>query len=165
MSPGTPAFPSMESARWRPERKAKRSFPARSAAASGVVAQFGNASAQANSGRCRCSRKRGPGRSSNSWRLWHFQAFARDPAASVFYTKTPHFLLHVDELARHFPNARFLFMVRNPYAVCEGICRNQLRKAVRFSGDLPSPRAPSRPCASPPQGLRRQRARQAEGAK
>ncbi len=71
-------------------------------------------------------------------KAWHFQAFARDPAASVFYTKTPHFLLHVDELARHFPNASFLFMVRNPYAVCEGICRNQPRKAVRFSGDLPS---------------------------
>ena len=37
----------------------------------------------------------------------------------------------VDPLARHFRNARFLFMVRNPYAVCEGICRNlRLRRAL-----------------------------------
>jgi len=56
----------------------------------------------------------------------------------VFYTKTPHFLLHVDDIARHFPDARFLFTVRNPYAMCEGICRNQPRKAVRFGGDLPA---------------------------
>ena len=28
-----------------------------------------------------------------------------------------------EQLVRHFRNARFLFMVRNPYAVCEGICR------------------------------------------
>jgi len=71
-------------------------------------------------------------------KAWHFQAFARDPRAPVFYTKTPHFLLHVDDIARHFPNAKFLFMVRNPYAMCEGICRNQPRKAVRFDGDLPA---------------------------
>ena len=56
-------------------------------------------------------------------KAWYFQAFARDPDASVFYTKTPAHLLLVDELARHFHNAKFLFMVRDPYAVCEGICR------------------------------------------
>ena len=54
---------------------------------------------------------------------WYFQAYARDPAASVFYTKSPPHLVVVDELARHFRNAKFLFMVRNPYAVCEGILR------------------------------------------
>ena len=56
-------------------------------------------------------------------RAWYFQAWARDPRASVFVTKSPPHLLLVDELARHFVNAKFLFMVRNPYAVCEGICR------------------------------------------
>ena len=56
-------------------------------------------------------------------KAWYFQAHARDPAASVFVQKTPEHLLVVDALARHFRNARFLFMVRNPYAVCEGICR------------------------------------------
>ena len=57
-------------------------------------------------------------------RAWYFQAYARDPRASVFVTKSPSHLLLVDELARHFVNPRFLFMVRNPYAVCEGICRH-----------------------------------------
>ena len=52
---------------------------------------------------------------------WYFQAFARNPAASVFYTKAPPFLLLVDSLRRHFRNAKFLFMVRNPYAVCAGM--------------------------------------------
>ena len=67
-------------------------------------------------------------------RAWYFQAFARAPDASVFVTKTPAHLLVVDELARHFDNPRFLFMVRNPYAVCEGICR---RKVLRGMPDLP----------------------------
>ena len=56
-------------------------------------------------------------------KAWYFQAHARDPAAPVFVEKTPEHLLLVDALARHFRNAGFLFMVRNPYAVCEGICR------------------------------------------
>ncbi len=56
-------------------------------------------------------------------RAWYFQAYARDPRASVFVAKTPWYLLLVDELARHFVNARFVFTVRDPYAVCEGICR------------------------------------------
>ena len=56
-------------------------------------------------------------------KAWYFQAIARSPEASVFYTKTPAHLLVVDALAQHFHNAKFLFMVRNPYAVCEGICR------------------------------------------
>ena len=64
-------------------------------------------------------------------RAWYFQAFARAPDASVFVTKTPAHLLLVDELARHFANPRFLFMVRNPYAVCEGICRNKARRSFR----------------------------------
>ena len=38
--------------------------------------------------------------------------------------QVPPFLLLVDQLERHFRNAKFLFTVRNPYAVCEGICRN-----------------------------------------
>ena len=57
-------------------------------------------------------------------KAWYFQASAQHPRAPVFVTKSPPFLLLVDQLLRHFRNARFLFMVRNPYAVCEGICRN-----------------------------------------
>ena len=56
-------------------------------------------------------------------KAWHFQAFAADPRASVFVTKSPPHVLCVEQLAEHFANARFLFMVRNPYAVAEGICR------------------------------------------
>ena len=56
-------------------------------------------------------------------KAWYSRAVARSPEASVFYTKSPSHLLLVNELARHFRNAKFLFMVRNPYAVCEAICR------------------------------------------
>ena len=63
-------------------------------------------------------------------RAWYFQSWARDPRASVFVTKSPPHLLLVDELARHFVHPKFLFMVRNPYAVCQGICR--------YTKDLPA---------------------------
>ena len=56
-------------------------------------------------------------------KAWYFQAFSLDPQASVFYTKTPEHLLLLPQLARHFKNAKFLFMVRDPYAVCESISR------------------------------------------
>ena len=69
-------------------------------------------------------------------RLWYFQAFACTSAASVFYTKAPPFLVYADELAKHFPNTKFLFMVRNPYAVCEGICRNLRRSRLARGRDL-----------------------------
>ena len=59
---------------------------------------------------------------------WYFQAYARDPCATVFVEKTPLHLLVVEDLARHFHNAKFLFMVRNPYAVCEGIFRARRRQ-------------------------------------
>ena len=71
-------------------------------------------------------------------RTWYFQAFARHPEASVFYTKAPPFLLYVGELVRHFPNPKFLFMVRNPYAVCEGICRNLRHARLARGRDLPA---------------------------
>ena len=69
---------------------------------------------------------------------WYFQAFAHDPAASVFYTKQPPFLLYVGELVRHFRNPKFLFMVRNPYAVCESICRILGRSRLARGRDLPT---------------------------
>ena len=63
-------------------------------------------------------------------KAWRFLAFARDPAASVFFTKSPPHLLIVDQLARHFRNPKFLFMVRNPYAVCEGIYRSFVHRPL-----------------------------------
>ena len=70
-------------------------------------------------------------------RAWYFQAYARDPRASVFVTKSPPHLLLVDELARCFVNPRFLFMVRNPYAVCQGICRYMTGRLPFHDPDLP----------------------------
>ena len=61
-------------------------------------------------------------------RAWYFQAQARHPRASVFVVKSPLYVLLVPELARRFRNPKFLFMVRNPYAVCEGICRFMARR-------------------------------------
>ena len=56
-------------------------------------------------------------------KMWYFQAHARRPDASVFVARSPRFLYLLPMLAEHFVNARFLFMVRNPYANSEGFCR------------------------------------------
>ena len=69
-------------------------------------------------------------------KAWYFQAYAHDPAAPVFHTKSPPHLVIVDELARHFRNVKFLFMVRDPYAVCEGILR-VYRDAHVFAARFP----------------------------
>ena len=69
-------------------------------------------------------------------KAWYFQSFSLDPRACVFYTKTPLHLLIVDALARHFDNARFLFMVRDPYAVCGSFLRTcaDARRALEPAG-------------------------------
>ena len=59
-----------------------------------------------------------------SRKAWYFHARAHRADASVFVTKSPPHVLHVGQLVEAFRNAKFLFMVRNPYAVCEGICRH-----------------------------------------
>ena len=64
-------------------------------------------------------------------KTWYFHARAKRADASVFVEKSSQHVLQVPQLASHFADARFLFMVRNPYAVCEGICRNYRR---RFGG-------------------------------
>jgi hypothetical protein len=56
-------------------------------------------------------------------RAWHFQAASEHPEATVLIVSSPPFLLIADQLARHFPEARFVMMVRNPYAMVEGILR------------------------------------------
>ena len=75
-------------------------------------------------------------------KAWYFFARARDPGASVFVEKSSQHVFQVGQLARHFRSPRFVFMVRNPYAVCEGICRNVRR---RFGRDgLPRVSGPGR---------------------
>jgi hypothetical protein len=54
---------------------------------------------------------------------WYFQAYSKNSQATVFIEKSPPFLLIVEQLVKEFENARFLFMVRNPYAVVEGVNR------------------------------------------
>lgn len=60
-------------------------------------------------------------------KAWYFQARSARPNASIFVTKSPPFLLITDQLSEHFKQARFLFLVRNPYAVVEGICRRTVK--------------------------------------
>lgn len=60
-------------------------------------------------------------------KTWYFQASASRPDAGVFVTKSPPFLLIADQLAANFKNVRFIFMVRNPYAVVEGIYRRGIK--------------------------------------
>ena len=66
-------------------------------------------------------------------KAWYFHARAQGPEASVFVAKSSQQVLQVGQLAEHFHNAKFLFMVRNPYALCEGICRNHRRRFGRQS--------------------------------
>lgn len=61
---------------------------------------------------------------------WYFQAKAEKPDASVFLTKAPPFLVVLDDIRDAFDNARFLFLVRNPYAVVEAICRYNAKRLV-----------------------------------
>lgn len=56
-------------------------------------------------------------------RAWHFKATANNSEARVLVISSPPFLLIPDELARHFPDARFLLLHRNPWATAEGILR------------------------------------------
>ena len=65
-------------------------------------------------------------------KAWYFMARARDPKASVFVAQMPRMLFQVEMLVRFFRNARFLFMVRNPYTAGEGICRTYREK---YGGD------------------------------
>lgn len=56
-------------------------------------------------------------------RAWHFKARAFQAGATALVVTSPPFLLFAEELAVAFPEARFIVLVRNPYAVAEGIMR------------------------------------------
>ncbi len=60
-------------------------------------------------------------------KTWYFQAQARSDKAKVFFTKAPPFLAYPEMLAGQFANTRFVIMVRNPYAMIEGIMRGNSR--------------------------------------
>lgn len=69
-------------------------------------------------------------------RAWYFHASAHDPEASVLAVASPPFLLQVDQLAAAFGDARFLFVLRNPYAMVEGICRRADRQPIAPGDDI-----------------------------
>ena len=75
-----------------------------------------------------------------SRKAWYFHARAHRADASVFVTKSPPHVLHVGQLLAAFRNAKFLFMVRNPYAVCEGICRRYRTRLTRDFRQFTEPR-------------------------
>lgn len=64
-------------------------------------------------------------------KAWYFTATALNPNASVFFTKSPPAIVWVEQLKQHFSNSKFIFMVRNPYAVVEGIARRKRDKFPR----------------------------------
>ena len=61
-------------------------------------------------------------------KAWYLQAFSKSESASVFVEKSPPFLLLVPFLMTNFENTKFLLMVRNPYAMAEGILRRHKGK-------------------------------------
>lgn len=69
-------------------------------------------------------------------KAWYFQAYSHNPMAQVFVTKSPPFLLYIDQLYLHFENTKFLFMVRDPYAVVEGISRRKVRLGQASRPDI-----------------------------
>ncbi len=57
---------------------------------------------------------------------WYLQAFSSAPeTASIFVEKSPFFILNVAALQANFDSSKFLFLVRNPYAVVQGIAKRQ----------------------------------------
>lgn len=57
-------------------------------------------------------------------KIWAFHARGREGEPSrLFVEKSPPNVLRAAMLERHFPRSRFLLMVRNPYAMAEGVMR------------------------------------------
>ncbi|MBF0622115.1 MAG: sulfotransferase [Magnetococcales bacterium] len=56
-------------------------------------------------------------------RAWQERLRTNNTDPRVFVEKSPPNLLRANMLIENFPRVKFLVMVRNPYAVAEGICR------------------------------------------
>jgi hypothetical protein len=65
-------------------------------------------------------------------KAWYYHAEADHPAAPIFHTRSPPFLLIADQLRDNFSDARFLLMVRDPYATLEGITRRRRRSPTEL---------------------------------
>lgn len=69
-------------------------------------------------------------------RAWHFQARSGGEAPSVLVVSSPPFLFTVDALAEAFEASRFVFLVRNPYAIAEGILRRASEQPIEPGEDI-----------------------------
>jgi hypothetical protein len=58
-------------------------------------------------------------------RAWLAVARPSSPVADVLVEKSPPNMVRVDLLDRHFPGARFLFLVRDPFALAESVIRHR----------------------------------------
>jgi hypothetical protein len=58
-------------------------------------------------------------------RAWYDAAVPASGDADLFVEKSPPNVARVGSLDRHFPGARFLFLVRDPFAVAESVIRHR----------------------------------------
>lgn len=65
----------------------------------------------------------------NEWgKLWAKSRHFKTANPKIFVEKSPPNVLRAQMYEKHFPNAYFMIMVRNPYAVIEGILRRHNKK-------------------------------------
>lgn len=53
-----------------------------------------------------------------------------NPNAIIYLEKSPPNVLRIEMLERHFYNSKFILMIRNPYAMIEGILRNNRQSTL-----------------------------------
>tara|TARA_R110002124_G_scaffold163261_1_gene330548 strand:+ start:8452 stop:9252 length:801 start_codon:yes stop_codon:yes gene_type:complete len=77
---------------------------------------------------------------SKTRRAWALQARNRaddqKSPSRILVTSSPPFLLIVDQLRAQFPDARFIFLARNPYAAIEGIVRRANQQPLAPGEDI-----------------------------
>ena len=54
---------------------------------------------------------------------WYFQSFSLSQHANIFIEKSPGSLVWINQLHAFFEHTKFIFMIRNPYAVVSSIAR------------------------------------------
>lgn len=69
-------------------------------------------------------------------RAWQFHARGPENGAPVLVMSSPPFVLLVDQLVENIDDPRFIFMVRNPYAMVEGIMRRAADQPVQPGEDI-----------------------------
>ena len=68
-------------------------------------------------------------------KAWYFLSRSHGADGPVFVTSSPPFLLNMNVLDRHFEDARFILLTRDPYAVAEGILRRPIERLLATGED------------------------------